>query len=118
MRKYGRLLSLRSPHTRDFARNIDLLRKSKEDCQADAKLRESAAASSAYDTDDHNIGESDPTDCYLDDEEGVGSVHLQDETFKAETLIAAYDSIIRMWQKELLATGRRIPPGLHWSKIR
>ncbi|OKP09502.1 hypothetical protein PENSUB_5151 [Penicillium subrubescens] len=33
--------------------------------------------------------------------------------FKAETLTAAYDSIIRMWQKELLATGRRIPPLVH-----
>lgn len=27
-------------HIRDFARNIKLLRKSKEDCRADAKLRE------------------------------------------------------------------------------
>jgi hypothetical protein len=102
-----------SPHNRDFAKNIDLLRKSKADCQADAKLRESAAVSAAYDSYDHDIGEIHPTDFYSDDEEGIDPVHLQDETFKAETLIAAYDSILRIWQKELLATGRRIPPLVH-----
>ncbi|KAJ5100152.1 hypothetical protein N7532_007153 [Penicillium argentinense] len=102
-----------SPHNRDFARNIDLLRKSKEDCQADAKLRESAAASAAYDSYDHHMGVIQRTDSYSDNEEGVDSVHLQDETFKPETLIAAYGSIARLWQKELLATGRRIPPLVH-----
>lgn len=102
-----------SPHNRDFARNIDLLRKSKADCQADAKLRESVAVSAAYDSYDHDIGEVQPTDFYSDDEEGIDPFHLQDETFKAETLIAAYDSILRIWEKELLATGRRIPPLVH-----
>lgn len=102
-----------SPHNRDFARNIDLLRKSKADCQADAKLRESAAVSAAYDSYDHDIGEIQPTDFYSEDEEGFDPVHLQDETFKVETLIAAYDSILKIWQKEQFATGRRIPPLAH-----
>lgn len=30
-----------APHNQEFAANIELLRKSKEDCQADAKLRKS-----------------------------------------------------------------------------
>ncbi|OKP09501.1 hypothetical protein PENSUB_5150 [Penicillium subrubescens] len=56
-----------SPHNQDFARNIDLLRKFKEDCQADAKLRESATASAAYEPYDHDIEEIQPTDFYSDD---------------------------------------------------
>jgi hypothetical protein len=40
-----------SPHIRDFARNIELLRKSKEDCRIDAALREKTNSQDFFDQD-------------------------------------------------------------------
>lgn len=98
-----------APHNQDFASNIELLRKSKEDCTADVKLRESANRA-AHDSFDRDVDELEPVDFYFDAAEDTESFRLQDESFNAETLIAAYHSISKAWQRETLVTGRRIPP--------
>jgi hypothetical protein len=94
-------------HNRAFARNIELLRKSKEDCQADAKMWRSVngAADSFHDADEYELASFDS-----DSEETEEFFHLQDENFNAETLIAAYHSISKAWYRETLVTGRWIPP--------
>jgi hypothetical protein len=91
------------PHIRNFAGNIDLLPKSKEDCQADAALwKWSKCSSDSFDCD---IDEFEPTDSDIDSETPL---HSADETFKADTLIAAFHSISRSWNRETFATGRHI----------
>ncbi|OKO94694.1 ATP-dependent DNA helicase pfh1 [Penicillium subrubescens] len=95
-------------HIRAFARNIELLRKSKEDCQADAKLWKSA--NGAADSFHHDVDELEPATFGSDSDDAEGSFRLQDETFNAETLIAAYHSITKAWHRESLVAGRRIPP--------
>jgi hypothetical protein len=85
-------------HNRAFARNIELLRKSKEDCQADAKMWRSVngAADSFHDADEHELASFDS-----DSEETEEFFHLQDENFNAETLIAAYHSISKAWYRDI-----------------
>ncbi|KAI3286470.1 hypothetical protein DTO002I6_8141 [Penicillium roqueforti] len=95
-------------HIRAFARNIELLRKSKEDCQVDAKLWKSA--NGAADSFHHDVDELEPATFGSDSDDADESFHLQDETFNAETLIAAYHSISKAWHRESLVAGRRIPP--------
>ena len=95
-------------HNRAFARNIELLRKSKEDCQADAKLWKSA--NGAADSFHHDVDGFEPANFASGSDEAEESFHLQDESFNAETLIAAYHSISKAWYRETLVTGRRIPP--------
>ena len=95
-------------HNRHFARNIELLRKSKEDCHVDAKLRESANRA-ADDSFDRDVDELEPANFDSGGEDGEEFFHLQDENFNAETLIAAYHSISKSWDRETLVTGRRIP---------
>jgi hypothetical protein len=97
-------------HNRGFARNIELLRKSKEDCQADAKMWKST--NGAAESFRHDVGEFEPVN-FPSDEEGDEFFHLQDENFTAETLIAAYHSISKAWHRETLVTGRRISPLLY-----
>ncbi|KAI7970124.1 hypothetical protein EIK77_000334 [Talaromyces pinophilus] len=94
-------------HNRGFARNIELLRKSKEDCRADAKMWKSA--NGAAESFGHDVGDFEPANINSD-EEGDEILHLQDENFDPETLIAAYHSISKAWHRESLVTGRRIPP--------
>jgi hypothetical protein len=94
-------------HNRGFARNIELLRKSKEDCQADAKMWKSA--NGAAESFRHDVDDFEPVN-FASDEEGDEFFQLQDENFNAETLIAAYHSISKAWHRETLVTGRRIPP--------
>lgn len=98
-------------HNRGFARNIELLRKSKEDCQADAKMWKSANGTA--DSFHHDAEDFEPANFGSDDEETEEFFHLQDENFNAETLIAAYYSISKAWHRETLVMGRRIPPLLH-----
>jgi hypothetical protein len=96
-------------HNRGFARNIELLRKSKEDCQADAKMWKSA--NGAADSFRHDVDDFEPASLGSDEEaDGDEFFHLQDENFNPETLIAAYHSISKAWHRETLLTGRRIPP--------
>jgi len=64
-------------HNRDFARNIELPRKSKEDCPADAKLREQSNQA-VDDSFDRDVDELDLDDCFADDEVDEESYRLQD----------------------------------------
>ncbi|KAL2841291.1 hypothetical protein BJX68DRAFT_245611 [Aspergillus pseudodeflectus] len=97
-----------APHIRDFARNVELLRKSKEDCQADAKSRASANqhASPLFDNDTEDLGLADISS---DTEDHAQALCHQDEFFNAETLITAYHSISKIWQRQTTIAARRIP---------
>src|ERR1700735_5672644 len=91
------------PHIRDFARNIELLRKSKEDCKLDAVLRD--AAGQPYDSFDRDVDELDVQDFDLEDEDGT----VRNDDVDVETLIAAYDSIRNRWNRAALLSAERIP---------
>jgi hypothetical protein len=93
-----------SLHNRNFASNIELLRKSKEGIRIDAALRKTMKMS--QDSFDCDIDDVDPTNLDLDTEEPLNSL---DENFSTESLIAAYHSIAISWHKESIAAGRRIP---------
>lgn len=91
------------PHNRNFAKNIELLRKSKEDCQADADLWKRSGCET--DSLDRDIDEVQPPGWGSDDEELLEGA---DESFNAETLIAAFHSISRSWNQEILNTAQHI----------
>jgi hypothetical protein len=93
-----------SPHNRNFARNIELLRKSREDGRIDAALRTSA--NQHDDSLDYDIGNVELVDPDSDSEEALIPV---DEDFNAETLIAAYHSIAKSWNTERLIIAQRVP---------
>ena len=93
-----------SSHNRNFARNIELLRKSREDGRVDAALR--ASANQHDDSLDHEIDDIEPAD---DDSDGKGACTPVNKDFNAETLIAAYHSITNSWNTEMLITGQRLP---------
>src|SRR6266516_7352760 len=79
-----------SPHNRNFASNIELLRKSKEDVQIDSALRK--AMEMSQDSFDRDVDDIDPTSLDLDVEEPLHSLH---ENFSTESFIAAYHSIAK-----------------------
>lgn len=92
------------PHLRTFAANIELLRKSREDSYADAKLRKAlVSVDSLFDRDVDEL-EIDNLDSDSDD-----SFMNLDESVSIETLIAAYHSIAKCWDRETLVAARRIP---------
>jgi hypothetical protein len=93
-----------SAHNRNFARNMELLRKSREDGRIDAALRSATAAS--QDALDHDIDDMESANLDLDAEDTLSS--LQQE-FTTETLISAYHSIATSWHKERSTTSKRIP---------
>jgi hypothetical protein len=93
-----------SPHNRNFASNIELLRKSKEDSQIDAALRR--AVNRSHNSSDGDLDDEVPADLDLDDEEPLDTLK---EYFSTETLIAAYHSVAMSWCKESLIAGQRIP---------
>lgn len=95
-------------HNRGFARNVGLLRKSKEDCQADARLWRSE--NGAGDPLHHDVDGFEPTNFSSDGDEGDEYFQLQGENFTVEMLIAAYHSTRKAWHRETVITGRRIPP--------
>ncbi|KAF7586547.1 hypothetical protein BBP40_008687 [Aspergillus hancockii] len=91
------------PQIRTFANNIELLQKSKEDCQADALLRkQSAYHASAADKHLDNL-ENPP----LDSNNDLFKPNI-DETYNTETLLTAFSSIRRAWDRELYVAQRRI----------
>ena len=89
----------------NFSKNIELLQKSKEDCQIDTALHRSLNNqldnSLDYDVDNIKLANLD-----LDIE---GPNQPMDEDLNAETLIAAYHSILKSWDTEKLIIGKRIP---------
>ena len=101
-------------HLRDFARNVELLRKSREDCQLDAKLR--STLNQVADDFDRDVDELDQTG-FESDDEGDPSLtdHIAD--VNVETLIAAYHSIRNTWQQETLISAQRIPSLIRGSTL-
>lgn len=96
-----------APHNREFAANIDLLRKSKEDCHTDAKLRRSAYKDDDFF--DRHVADLDQGSCGSDNDDQNEISHSQNENFTAETLITAYHSIKQAWDRESFITARKIP---------
>jgi hypothetical protein len=94
-----------SPYNRNFASNIELLRKSKEDSQIDAALHRAMDRSQNSSTRDLDIEV--PADLDLFDSEESLEILLDD--FSTESLIAAYRSTTTSWYKESLLAGQRIP---------
>jgi PIF1-like helicase len=88
------------PHVRDFARNIELLRKSNEDCRIDAALREKANAQDFF---DQEVDDVDIANLDSDDDES------SPEELTPESLIAAYHSIANSWHKELTIAAKSLP---------
>ncbi|KAI1829024.1 hypothetical protein DTO027I6_10052 [Penicillium roqueforti] len=79
-----------APHIQNFAKNVGLLRKSKEDCRADAELwKRSGRASDSFDRD---MDDLDPTDLATDNDEPFQNA---DEAFNANTLLAAFHSLYK-----------------------
>jgi hypothetical protein len=93
-----------SPHNRNFASNIELLRKSKEDSRIDAALRRTM--NTFEDAFDHDVDDEGAADLEFDVEEPLDTLN---EDFGTETLIAAYHSVAMSWRKESLISGQRIP---------
>jgi hypothetical protein len=93
-----------SLHNRNFAKNIELLRKSREDSRIDAALRRTMHKS--QDSYNRNVDEIQPANLDSDNEEAQNSL---DEDFSTESLIVAYHSVPRSWYKESLIAGQRIP---------
>jgi hypothetical protein len=95
-----------SPYVRTFAQNIELLRKSKTDCQADAVLRNRSAQNTS------SVDQELTSPPYpVSDFENVStrfSQHVEDSISK-ETLLAAFFAIGRGWSKEANDAQRRIP---------
>jgi hypothetical protein len=92
------------PYLRTFASNIEMLRKSKEDCQVDALLRKQSADHTLAVDEDLRDGEPYPES----DNEGSCPDSNIDETFSTETLLTAFSSISRLWDRELRDAQERI----------
>ena len=93
-----------SQHNRNFAQNIQLLRKSKEDVQIDAALR--ASMTNSEDSVDYDIDDIEPTNLDFDIEVSQNSFP---NAFSNESLITAYLSIARSSHQKGLMIGKRIP---------
>ena len=96
------------PHRQEFAKNVELLRKSKEDCQLDAILRKEADGIDGDGSFDRDIDELDLADFDSDDEDET-CFENPATNVNVETLIAAYHSVQRSWHQETLASARKIP---------
>jgi hypothetical protein len=77
-----------SPHNRNFASNIKLLQKSKEDSRIDAAL--CRAMNRSKGTIDHNLNNEVAADLDFDVDEPLDTLN---EDFSTKTLIAAYHSV-------------------------
>lgn len=91
------------PYNRTFARNIELLRKSREDSQVDTALRNRMEI--PEDAFDHDLEDIDPADLSSDNEDFENYI---DEGYSTETLIAAYYSIAKSWHDRDSITAQRM----------
>jgi hypothetical protein len=97
-----------APHIQEFAANIDLLRKSKEDCQIDARLRQSAKYHAEMF--DQHVDHIDPADIDPEDPQNNDCfITPEDERFTAETLIAAYNTISKTWGRDCFIAAKKAP---------
>ena len=96
-----------APHNREFAANIELLRKSKEDCQTDAKLRTSTRLDDEFF--DRHIADLEQGSFDSESDDHGEAFRVQSEKFTAENLIAAYHTVRQAWGRELTITAHRIP---------
>ena len=89
-------------HIRDLTKNVELLRKSKQDCQ---QLR--SAVNQVADDFDRDVDELDQTVFESGDE---GEPSFTDHVnINVETLIVAYHSIRNTWHQETSVSAQRIP---------
>jgi hypothetical protein len=103
-----------SAHNRNFAQNMELLRKSREDGRIDAALRNKMAGS--IDDFDYDIDTSiDPPDLDSDAED---IPHSLQQEFTSDAFISAYHSIATSWGKERITASKRIPSLSPAKKIR
>lgn len=97
-----------APHNQEFTANIELLRKSKEDCQVDAMLRQSEYRYA--EVFDRYINHLHQTDLGSDSEQnGDCIIAPEDERFIAETLIAAYYTVTKIWSRDYFVAAKRTP---------
>jgi hypothetical protein len=89
-----------SPHNRDFANNIEMLRKSKEDCQIDAALRRNDNSQDFF---DQEIDDVALANLEADDEA------LAYEGLSSESLVAAYHSIAKSSHREFAIAAQQFP---------
>jgi hypothetical protein len=92
-------------YIRTFAQNVELLRKSKSDCQADAVFRKRSAEHTS--PIDHDLANP-PYPASDSDNETSHLPQDADDTFSKETLLAAYFSISQCWAHEAHDAQRRI----------
>ncbi|KAJ6087103.1 hypothetical protein N7467_006017 [Penicillium canescens] len=97
-----------APHIQEFAVNIELLRKSKDDCQVDARLRQSM--NHHAELFDRHIDHIDPADLETGDSQDNNEfITPEDERFTAETLIAAYNTVSKTWGRDCFIAAKRAP---------
>jgi hypothetical protein len=89
-------------HIRDFTKNVELLRKSKQDCQ---QLR--SAVNQVADDFGRDVDELDQT-VFESGDEGEPSI-TDHVNVNVETLIVAYHSIRNTWHQETSVSAQRIP---------
>ncbi|KAJ6125807.1 hypothetical protein N7471_010300 [Penicillium samsonianum] len=95
-----------APHIQEFAANIELLRKSKEDCQIDARLRHSM--NNPAELFDRHVDHMDSADLErIDTQDNDCFVTPEDERFTAETLIAAYNTVSTTWGRDCFMAAKR-----------
>jgi hypothetical protein len=102
-----------SAHNRNFAQNMELLRKSREDGRIDAALRNKMAGS--IDDFDYDIDTIDPPDLDSDAED---IPHSLQQEFTSDAFISVYHSIATSWEKERITASKRIPSLSLAKKIR
>jgi hypothetical protein len=85
-------------YIRTFASNLEMLQKSKEDCQLDALLRKQSAHELSFAIDE-DLSDENPYP-ESDNETSCPDSNIN-ETFSTETLLTAFSSISQLWDREL-----------------
>ena len=91
-----------SPQNRDFANNIEMLRKSKEDCQIDAALRRNDLSQEFFDQEIDDIALANAN---LEADDDAPAY----EGLTSESLVATYHSIAKSWHREFTFAAQQFP---------